>query len=118
MTLRNNIKRILREESTKDLSPIIENLLNGMLVKPNKHIVCGVKVKHPDNRNMRQFQDVPFKDYRVDITLIGGVDSKYWPRTQSVNQLYNEIADSAWNLVYDFMGKPIDIFVNYTNECK
>ena len=51
MNIKQTIRRILREEiEKKDLSPILEKLLNSLLVKHNQDIVCGVKVIHPSQR--------------------------------------------------------------------
>ena len=50
MNLQDTIKRILKEESNKDITPVIQKLLDGF-VDDHKDIICGVKVKHPSNRN-------------------------------------------------------------------
>ena len=92
-------------------------MLDLMVVKPNKDIVCKIKVKHPDNRFVRKYQEEPFERYRVDITFIGGVDSEYWPRTQAVIRMYDDIADSVWDLIYDYTGKSVDIFHDYKTKC-
>lgn len=118
MNLQTTIRRILREESNKDLSPIMEKLLNKMLVKDNQDIICGVKVKHPDNRTKLQDSDNKYLSYRVDITFIGGVGTKFWPQTQAVQIKYENLLDEVWNMIYDFTGYGVDIFPKYIKECE
>lgn len=118
MNLQTTIRRILREESNKDLSPIIEKLLNTMLVKDNQDIICGVRVKHPSNRVKLRDNIYEHEHYRVDITFIGGVGTKFWPHTQSVHTKYADLIDKAWNIVYDYTGMSVDIFQKQVSECE
>ena len=113
MKLQDTIKIMLKEEIKKDLSPILENLLNKMLVNKNQDVICRVKVKHPDNRTKLPHSDNTYLHYRVDIIFIGGYGTKHWPVTQAVQQRYDSLIDDMWNIVYDFTGKSIDIFVPY-----
>ena len=39
-------------ESKKDLSGLIETLLNQTILEPNKDVVCKIEVTHPDNREV------------------------------------------------------------------
>ena len=117
MNLQTTIRRILIEEVNKDLSPILEKLLNNILVKDNQDIICGVKVKHPDNRTKLTF-NYDYLHYRVDITFIGGIGTKFWPKTQAVQIRYDNLLDELWNIIYDFTGHPVDIFPKYIKECK
>jgi hypothetical protein len=118
MNLQDTIRRILIEEIEKDLSPILENLLNKMLVNENQDIICGVKVKHPSNRTKLPDNMYDHEHYRVDITFIGGYGTKHWPVTQAVQQRYDSLIDDMWNIVYDFTGHPVDIFYKYSKECE
>ena len=65
MKLQDTIKIMLKEEIKKDLSPILENLLNKMLVNKNQDIICRVKVKHPDNRTKLPHSDNTYLHYRA-----------------------------------------------------
>jgi hypothetical protein len=118
MNLQDTIRRILIEEVTKDLSPTLEKLLHKMLVKNNQDIICGVKVKHPDNRTKLPHSDNNYLHYRVDIKFIGGFGTEYWPVTQAVQQRYDSLIDDAWNIVYDFTGKSVDIFTKKLKNCE
>jgi hypothetical protein len=118
MNLQTTIRRILIEEVNKDLSPILEKLLNKMLVKDNQDIICGVKVKHPDNRTKLPHSDNNYLSYRVDITFIGGIGTKFWPQAQAVQRRYDDLIDEVWDIVWDYIGKDVDIFPKYIKECE
>ena len=118
MKLQDTIKRILIEEATKDLSPILESLLNKMLVNKNRDIICGVKVKHPSNRTKLPDNMYDHEHYRVDITFIGGYGTDFFPVTQSVANKYDSLIDEVWNIVYDFTGKSVDIFHKKVVNCE
>ena len=118
MKLQDTIKIMLKEEIKKDLSPILENLLNKMLVNENQDIICGVKVKHPSNRTKLPDNMYDHEHYRVDIIFIGGYGTKHWPVTQAVQQRYDSLIDDMWNIVYDFTGKSVDIFHKKVVNCE
>ena len=118
MNLQETIRRILKEETKKDLSPILENLLNKMLVNKNRDIICRVKVKHPSNRTKLPDNMYDHEHYRVDITFIGGYGTDFFPVTQSVANKYDSLIDELWNIVYDFTGQSVDIFNKYSKECE
>ena len=113
MNLQTTLKRILTEEINKDLSPIMEKLLNTMLVKDNQDIICGVRVKHPDNRTKLQHSDNKYLSYRVDITFIGGYGTDFFPQTQAVQIRYDNLIDELWDIIYNFTGHGVDIFPKY-----
>jgi len=121
MNLINTIKGIVKEEITKDLSPTLEKLLHKMLVKNNQDILCGVTVVHPDNRESLPDafgNNFKFTSYKVTFIFIGGYGTKYWPVTQAVQQRYDNLVDDAWNIVYNFTGKSVDIFTEKLKKCE
>ena len=116
MTLKENIKKILEQETKdKDLSPVLEKILNDLLIKYNKDILCGVKIIHPDNRE--SLSNYMFENYKVTLIFIGGFGTIYWPRTMAVNSKYDELMDRAWELIYDITGLPIDMYSTLVNKC-
>jgi hypothetical protein len=117
MSLRENIKRVLREESKRDLTSVMETLLDGF-VNDHKDVICGVKIKHPDVRTKLQHSDNNYKNYRIDFYFIGGPGTKYFPRTQAVNRMYEDLMDEAWNIVYHYTEQPLDMFSKYTESCE
>ena len=97
------IKRILREETKKDLSPILKNLLNKLLVKHNKDILCGVEVE----------QSIDGESYEVTFTFIvhRGKVSFY------AKEKHDSIMNEAWDLVYDFTNQTIEMKSKYVRTC-
>jgi len=116
MNLRHDIKRILREETNKDLTSVIQTLLDGF-VKDHKDVVCKVEVKHPDNRTKLPHQEYPYNNYRVDFYLIGGYGSDNWPATQSVRRMFDDLMNEAWDLVYNYTGQKLEMFTKHVKSC-
>jgi len=117
MKLQNNIRRILWEETKRDLSPFLEKLVTNIIVNSNKDIICGVKVKHPDNRTKLPHSDNVYTHYRVDIKFIGGHGTEHWPVTHWVSGRYDSLIDDVWHLIYDTTGKSVDIFSEKLKNC-
>ena len=109
--MRQLIKKILKEEREKDLSPIIKKLLNSTILSSYKGIVCSIDVIAP-------WKSIPSSnDYQVRINLIGGVSSKRWPVTQYVHRENDEIVDEVWKTVYNFLNVSTDIFLRNVKSC-
>ena len=109
MKLRENIKRILREETNKDLTSVIERVLTKLFVNEHKDVVCKVEVIHPreNTQLLRPGQ------YSVIIYFIG-VEYKFLPKLN----LRDELMDEAWNLVYDYTGQAVSLLSDYVTICK
>ena len=116
MKLIGTIKSILVEESKKDLTSVIQTLLDGF-VKDHKDVVCKVEVKHPDNRTKLPHQEYPYNNYRVDFYLIGGYGSDNWPATQSVRRMFDDLMNEAWDLVYNYTGQKLEMFTKNVKSC-
>jgi hypothetical protein len=116
MKLIGTIKSILVEESKKDLTSVIQTLLDGF-VKDHKDVVCKVEVKHPDNRTKLPHQEYPYNNYRVDFYLIGGYGSDNWPATQSVRRMFDDLMNEAWDLVYNYTGQKLEMFTKHVKSC-
>ena len=116
MNLRHDIKRILREETNKDLTSVIKTLLDGF-VDDHKDIICKVEVKHPDNRTKLPHQEYPYNNYRVDFYLIGGYGSDNWPVTQSVRRELDNLMNEAWDLVHNYTGQKLEMFTKHVKSC-
>jgi hypothetical protein len=116
MNLRHDIKRILREETNKDLTLVIEMLLEGF-VNDHKDILCKVEVKHPDKRTKLPHSDNVYENYRVTFYLIGGYGSDNWPATQSVRRMFDDLMNEAWDLIYNYTGQKLDMFTKHVKSC-
>jgi hypothetical protein len=116
MKLIGTIKNILIEESKRDLTSVIQTLLDGF-VKDHEDVVCKVEVKHPDNRTKLPHQEYPYNNYRVDFYLIGGYGSDNWPTTQSVRRMFDDLMNEAWDLVYNYTGQKLEMFTKNVKSC-
>lgn len=116
MKLIETIKNILMEESKRDLTSVIQTLLDGF-VDDHKDILCKVEVKHPDNRTKLPHQEYPYNNYRVDFYLIGGYGSDNWPVTQSVRRELDYLMNEAWDLVHNYTGQALEMFTKHVKSC-
>jgi hypothetical protein len=116
MNLRHDIKRILREETNKDLTSVMEMLLEGF-VNDHKDILCKVEVKHPDKRTKLPHQEYTYKNYRATFYLIGGYGSSNWPTTQAVLRKYDDLMNEAWELIHNYTGQALEMFSKHVKSC-
>jgi hypothetical protein len=115
MDLKHTIKRVLREEESKDdMSPMITDLLNNIVVNDNED-VCKVEVTAPWNRETISGGD--YKSYKVNVYFIGGYGSKNWPRTEAVKDKEENIMNEIWDTVYNFMGIGTDLYSSTVKNC-
>jgi len=106
-----NTKKNIKEETKKDLSQTIENLLNKLLVKHHKDVICSVDVVHPNNRE--SVSGDKFESYKVTLTFIGERGKLSFTTRDEHETLMNE----AWDLVYNFTNHPTDIYSKYVKSC-
>jgi len=116
MKLIGTIKNILMEESKRDLTSVIQTLLDGF-VNDHKYILCKVEVKHPDNRTKLPHSDNIYENYRATFYLIGGYGSSNWPATQAVMVKFDNLMNEAWDLVYNYTGQRLDMFTKHVKSC-
>jgi hypothetical protein len=112
MNLRHDIKRILREETNKDLTLVIEMLLEGF-VNDHKDILCKVEVKHPDKRTKLPHSDNVYENYRATFYLIAHKGGYSTTRAQLMDNVMNEV----WDLVYNYTGQKLDMFTKHVKSC-
>lgn len=115
--MRQLIKRILREETERDLSPVIEKLLETNIVPKYKGIVCGVKVTAPHNRDKEPNQQFELIHYKIEVFFIGGHGTNFWPKTMAIREMYDKIMFEMWNSVESYIGEPTDVYATYIKEC-
>jgi hypothetical protein len=115
--VRQLIKRILREETQKDLSPIIKELLESSVGSKYPKTICAFYVVAPWKRGpIGTHSD--FKDYQVMVRVVGGIGSKHWPQTQFVYKERDEIVNDVWHTVNNFMGLNTDVFLRNVISCE
>jgi hypothetical protein len=115
--MRELIRRIIKEETQKDLSPLIEKLLETNIVPKYDRIICGIKVTAPHNREVLPNQEFELIHYKIDVHFIGGRGTKFWPKTMSVREMYDKILFEIWDTVHSYIGQPTDVYSTYTKEC-
>lgn len=108
MRLYDKIKRILSETPRKDKSSMIEKMIENYIVKGNEDIICGVKVKHPEDR-VKLYSGEPHKSYRVDIYFDSSLNNV------GISDRKDKIMDDIWSLVYDYTGEALDMFTKYAD---
>jgi hypothetical protein len=115
INVRQLIKRILKEETEKDLSSSIKKLLEDSVV-PKHKMICTIDVVAPWKRGpIGTHSD--FEDYQIRVNVIGGLGSKRWPQTQAVYKERDKIVNDVWHTVYNFMGLSTDVFLRNVMSC-
>ena len=109
MKLEDKVKRILSETRKRDKSSIIEKMIENYIVKDNEGIICGVKVKHPEDRT-KLWSGETHKNYRVDVYF----ESRFDNTGASVK---DNLMNNIWSLVFDYTGETLDLYSKYT-DCK
>jgi hypothetical protein len=109
--VRQLIKRILREETRKDLSPIIKELLNTSIGPKYKRIICTFDAIPPWKTLTNS------EDYQIMVSVIGGPGSKRWPNTQDKVRERDAIVNDVWHTVYNFIGLSTDVFLRNVKSC-
>jgi hypothetical protein len=112
MKLIGTIKSIVNEESKRDLTSVIETLLDGF-VDDHKDILCKVEVKHPDKRTKLPHSDNNYENYRITFYLIAHKGGYSTTRDLLMDKVMNE----AWDLIYNYTGQRLDMFTKYVNSC-
>jgi len=103
MELKQTIKRILREESNKDYTSLIESILTNLFVADHKDEICKVKVVHP----REEMQLHRPEQYNVIFYFIGLINQN--------NQ--HILMYEAWDLVYKYTGQKISMSSDYVKNC-
>jgi hypothetical protein len=109
--VRQLIKRILREETRKDLSPVIKELLNTSIGPKYKRIICTFDAIPPWKTITNS------EDYQIMVSVIGGPGSKRWPNTQDKVRERDAIVNDVWHTVYNFIGLSTDVFLRNVKSC-
>jgi hypothetical protein len=106
--VRQLIKKILREETQRNLSFNIEELLQPTVDKYGD-FVCGVRVS----------QDVMNpKKYSLTVIFVGGSGSKNWPMTQAIHGSHGKVMKEMWETIYNYTGIGVELDASTVRECK
>lgn len=115
--MRDLIRRILLEETQKDYSKQITDLLEKTVLPRYEGILCSVEVTPPWKRSVLSGQK-KYQDYKITATFVGGYGTDRWPRTQFIRREEEEITNEIWGYVYDYLGIPTDLYIKSSEECQ
>ena len=102
-----------KQESQKEM---IENVLNNIILPEYDHVICGFEVKEPNER-FDTLHKSPFKFVSVTVTFIGGHGTKLFPQTQGIKQMYDDVLDEIWDVIYNYTNEAVDVFYKTVNDC-
>lgn len=100
-----------KEESQKEM---IENVLNTIVLPEYDHVICGFEVT--DSR-FDALGDNQFKYVSVTVTFIGGHGTKLFPKTEGVKQMYDDVLDEIWDVIYNYTNEAVDVFYETVKDC-
>jgi hypothetical protein len=101
-----------KEESKKEM---IENVLNNIILPEYGHVICGFEVKVPNERNT--LGNTPFKFMSVTVTFIGGPGTKLWPKTPGIQDMYEDILNEVWDVIYNYTNEGVDVYHKTVKDC-
>ena len=102
-----------KEESKKE---IIETILNTMVLPEYEHVICGFEVKEPHER-FDTLGNTPFKFMSVTVTFIGGPGTKLWPKTLGIQDMYEDILNEVWDVIYNYTNEGVDVYHKTVKDC-
>jgi hypothetical protein len=102
-----------KKESKKEL---IETILNTMVLPEYDHVICGFEVKEPHER-FDTLGNTPFKFMSVTVTFIGGPGTKLWPQTPGIQDMYEDILNEVWDVIYNYTNEGVDVYHKTVKDC-
>ena len=104
-----------KEESKKDLSQSIKELLMTSVVPKYEDIICQIIVIPP----WKSISINPnHEEYEIMVRIVGGVGSKRWPQTQSVYEERERIREDIYETVYNYLGVKSSILIRNVKSCE
>jgi hypothetical protein len=96
------------EKDTKKLFRVIKMIMEDMILPEYGHIICSYNITSNED-----FFNIP----QVTVLFIGGYGSEYWPVTQAVRNMYNEVLDNITNEIATYTGVVIYVDMLQTPKC-
>ena len=112
--MREIIKKILKEETSKDLTEPIKKLIKLFIGKEYENVICSINITHPKDRQVLKFQTEPYTHYRVDIIFKGDPLDTF-----NSNQIieFENISDKLIKIIYNFIGVEVALFYKIQEQC-
>jgi len=111
MNLQENIKRILREETSNETNAI-KQILDLTILNDYRDYLCDIEVRHPKDRKVLQGQK-EWTEYALVFTFLGGDGSK----TMKYYDRCDKIMDEAWRVVYDYTNIATQVYSRHEVDC-
>jgi hypothetical protein len=104
-----------KDESKKDLSQSIKELLMTSVVPKYEDIICQIIVIPP----WKSISINPNREeYEIMVRIVGGIGSKRWPQTQSVYEERERIIEDIYETVYNYLGVKSSILIRNVKSCE
>jgi hypothetical protein len=97
------------EKDTKRLFKIIKMIMEDMILPEYGHIICSYDITSNED-----FFNIP----QVTVLFIGGYGTEYWPVTQAVRNMYNEVLDAITKEIATYTGVVIYVDMLQTPKCE
>jgi hypothetical protein len=97
------------EKDTKRLFKIIKMIMEDMILPEYGHLICSYEITLNED-----FFNIP----QVTVLFIGGYGTEYWPVTQAVRNMYNEVLDAITKEIATYTGVVIYVDMLQTPKCE
>ena len=97
------------EKDTKRLFKIIKMIMEDMILPEYGHLICSYEITLNED-----FFNIP----QVTVLFIGGYGTEYWPVTQAVRNMYNEVLDDIVKEIATYTGVVIYVDMLQTPKCE
>jgi hypothetical protein len=107
----------LNESEDRPNKESINTLINDLILPQYENIICDIEYKDTEERfdvTGKQAFSYP----SATVTFIGGYGTKWWPRTQAVQDMYNNILDDVWDTIYGYTGIHVELYSKHVKNCK
>jgi len=87
----------------------IETYIKKHFLDEYNEVLCDIRLE----------KNIIAGETTFDVTLIfiGGYGTKYYPRTQAVNNMYDEIMGEVWGFIYSNFNVTSQLYKKYVEEC-
>jgi hypothetical protein len=96
------------EKDTKKLFKITKMIMEDLILPEYNHLICSYEI------TLNEVFNIP----QVTVLFIGGYGSEYWPVTQAVRNMYNEVLDNITNEIATYTGVVIYVDMLQTPKCE
>jgi hypothetical protein len=97
------------ERDTKKLLKVVKMIMEDMILPEYNHLICSYEITLNED-----FFNIP----QVTVLFIGGYGTEYWPMTQAVRNMYNEVLDNITKEIANYTGVVIYVDMLQTSKCK